>query len=512
MNRRVDELEIELLRPNEAAFGGAGAGGFIDVDDDLPADAFEEEPRPRWTMALAGLLVTGLLAGGVVAAAPWAGDETATPPPTTTPQSTTTTTPPPRTTVPRDPLAGVETEPSGWVATPADGTWQFGGAYSQGNVILGNTGQQLDVFAARGATRTDPWLLVYQMPYASGQLTEGAARVQFGDRPATVHVNPDGTTRVTASDPDSSANLIIDSNGLGLDQLSALAADVQIDSLTGEVHYGDLRSRDGVFGLPLRSSLSPDYPGVGLLGMANASTSYYSDGATSWLELSVRDLDTEMLDDLPLFFQPVELGPQTSTFVAELGSMGRQVQVYDVPDQPGTTIVVWPEGDQLVTVMGYRASLAELLAVAVNAHPATDDEWIDLLTESQRGITIDGQENEPSAFVRGELEDGSVWQSNLAAGWFWANSDTASWYGAVDELDVPAVHRMVGGDMTAWVAIDPTGVATTMRITVPSAEPVMVEMEPLGTGTAALHLRSVDTTAQIDLLDAAGAVVVSAAL
>ena len=122
MNRRVDELEIELLRPNEAAFGGAGAGGFIDVDDDVPVDAFDEEPRPRWTMALAALLVTGLLAGGVVAAAPWAGDETATPPSTTTPQSTTTTTPPPRTTVPRDPLAGVETEPSGWVATPGDDT------------------------------------------------------------------------------------------------------------------------------------------------------------------------------------------------------------------------------------------------------------------------------------------------------------------------------------------------------------------------------------------------------
>ena len=77
---------IEFLPPDERAFGpvdGAGGAGevFVGFDDDAWGDPDDDEPSSRWLPVLAGIAVVGLLAGGVVAAAPWSGDPDAAPPP-----------------------------------------------------------------------------------------------------------------------------------------------------------------------------------------------------------------------------------------------------------------------------------------------------------------------------------------------------------------------------------------------------------------------------------------------
>ena len=82
---------IEFLPPREDAFGERDVADFVGVDGGDAGWDDDEPPRSRWLTAVATVGVLGLLVGGVVAAAPWSGDDQATPPtpPSTTPTSTT---------------------------------------------------------------------------------------------------------------------------------------------------------------------------------------------------------------------------------------------------------------------------------------------------------------------------------------------------------------------------------------------------------------------------------------
>ncbi len=521
MNRRVDELEVELLRPNEAAFGNAGAGGFVDMADDLPVGAFDDEPRPRWTMAIAGLLVSGLLAGGIIAAAPWSDDTSATPPSTappatpTTGPSTDTTVSTPRPTVPRDPLAGVLTRPTGWVAEPPGDGWEFGGNYSNGEAIVaGGTGDRIDVWAARDTDRTTgPWVIVHSTPYGQGQLHEGATRTMLGDRPAIVQARDDGTTRLIVSLGPDSATVVIDGLGIGLDQLVQLGSTVQPPEQMERtpIRYGDLRTRDGLFGLPLRYTGQPDYSGIGLLGQASAMTNYWQDvNGGAAVEIAQRPLNAVPIDELSMVFVPVDVASQLRPLITHLARIGRDVEVYSVADQPDTTIALWQEGDQLISVTGYGTAIEEVLLFAASARPATGDEWHDLLVKSQRGISFESDDEEPTMFQAGPFDTDGEWQATLSPTWFWINSVDSGWYGSFAAVTEATVFRFVGTDVTVWLAIDPTGAATTMRVTVPGGEPVVVDTETLGPARAAFHLRRSDAPAIVELIDAAGAVVFSA--
>lgn len=514
MPRHVDELEIELLRPNETAFGAAGSGGFVDVGDDEIGDVFDDEPHPRWTMAIAGLLVTGLLAAGVIAAAPWSNDTAATPPTSTTTPPTSTTTPAPHTTVPSNPLAGIPTTPVGWVATPpTDSDWVFGGAGSN-DIGQGFSGERVDVWAQRDTARdTGPWLVVRSSPYNQGSLVEGGIRTTFGDRSAVVSTGTDGVTRLTVSvgppgGPDTTT-LIFESLGLGLDQLAPLAASVTPpNGFENEpILYGDLRSRSGVLGLPLRYSGSPAFAGAGLgPGIPDASTSYWSATGGS-IEVARRPWDPEFTSVAPLLLTPMAVPPQLQPIVDDLSRMGRDVSVFTSVDQPDVGIVSWHQDDLLLSLTGYRAPLEVLLTMARNARPATDAEWIDLLTQTQQGIQFSAADDSPSMFQNGQFENGTVWQGTLSDEWFWINSDNAGWYGTVTAGDTASVHRYAGTDVTVIIGIDPSGLAATMRVTAADAEPVLIDMDSLGPATAAFHLMSVDVPVQVDLLDATGAVV-----
>jgi hypothetical protein len=513
VNRRVDELEIELLRPNEAAFGSAGAGDFVDIGDDLPDDVFDDEPRPRWRMAVAGLLVTGLLAGGVIAAAPWAGDTTATPPTTTAPEATTTTVATPRTTVPRDPLAGVITEPPGWLIGTG-GFWQFAGASSYGESTDDqlSTGAQIDVWATRDATRaTGPWLTVQTQPYSSGQLSDGAVRTTFGDRRGLITTRPDGVTHAEVSLGTTGPTLLIDSLGLGLDQVAALAAGVTAPARfdgSDPIRYGELRSRSGVFDLPLRLSRPAGYGPMVLLGVPVASSYYYQSSGSS-IGVDMWNVDAATEATLALVLDPIEIPPQLQPLADELAAMGREVAVYTGTDQQANTVVMWREGERLITLTGYgpTATLAEMLVAARSARLADDGEWHDLLVQSQEGISFESNEQEVTLFGTGEFpDDGGHWDATLSNRWLWMNGPNAGWYGSFEPAEVPTVRRLVAPDVTLWIGVDPTGAAVTMRVTAAGEAPIDIPMDAFGSGTAAFHPRLVDVAATVELLDAAGQV------
>ena len=111
---------IEFLPPRDDAFGAQDVAGLVRSDDEADGDWGDEAPRSRWSTVLAIVGVTGLLAGGVVAASPW-DDPRAAPTPTTSPPAateprTTTTAAAAEPTLPRD----VPTSPAGWI--PIEGT------------------------------------------------------------------------------------------------------------------------------------------------------------------------------------------------------------------------------------------------------------------------------------------------------------------------------------------------------------------------------------------------------
>lgn len=514
MARSTDDELVELLRPNEAAFGAAG--GFVDVDPDadLPTDAFDEEPRPRWTVAVAGLLVTGLLAAGVIAAAPWNGDDTATPPTSTTPV-TSTTVPTPRTTVPPDPLAGVITEPSGWVIGTG-GFWKFGGANSFGIPGVVELGR-VDVWAEPDATRAGRWVAVESVPFIDGRLVADGVRTMFGDRPGLISTSSDGVSHVEVVVEQ--WTLRIDSAGLGLDEVSALATDL-FPPQGGDSNlnlYGDLRSDTGVFGLPLRSTQAVSGIGASFLGAPLASSYWYQDSGAS-ISVDVWPAKDQVLSALPLVLATVEVPPQLQPTLEDLRTHGRDVSVY-APSQPaGSTMIVWREGDRVITLtgLGRTATLAQLLVSAGSARPADDTEWRDLLVRSQQGASVGAVDADPEPIIdpTGQFAGGGDWNGTLTTSYFFVNGAGTGWYTGVDlELGAEAastVQHYVAPDVTIVVAVDPTGAATTMRITLAGAAPVEVPMQSFGDGRAALYPWLENVAATVELLDDTGAAVLTA--
>ncbi len=229
---------IEFLPPDERAFGagdaehgGAGATfvGF-DPDDWEDTDARDEAPRSRWLPILTGLAMTGLLAGGVVAASPWSGgDEDAAGPPTTEPTPTTVIAPAPITTATAAPLDASRT---GWLLDPVpDG---FRPAYfAQGEARLDDLSGWGEVWASPGATRVSGrWFSITLQPFLEFEpgIPESWFPIEVTGRAAHATMGPDGVASLAydAGQPDSSRLVTIEAYGMGLDEMTTLAASIAI--------------------------------------------------------------------------------------------------------------------------------------------------------------------------------------------------------------------------------------------------------------------------------------------
>ncbi len=235
---------IEFLPPRDDAFGPADADDFVGFDGD-DAGFDDEPPRSRWLTLLAGLAVVGLLAVGVIAAAPWAGDEAATAPSTTEPAPTTTVDRRPASiTVPTEPTlpSDVPTEPAGWI--PVDGSrWAPNYVFS--------FGEEADAFAWNGfrsgavlytsrdevGRTSGRWIAVVpsQPGMDTAQLRAGGVETTAGDRRVVVSSAPDGVVRVevapwtTAATSPRGPAVTITAFGIDLAAMLSVAATVELD-------------------------------------------------------------------------------------------------------------------------------------------------------------------------------------------------------------------------------------------------------------------------------------------
>ena len=226
---------IEFLPPDERAFGPAdGAGGlgevFVGFDDDPWGEPDDDEPASRWLPVLAGIAVVGLLAGGVVAAAPWSGDAEATPPPTTATTATPTTlvAPAPLTTATAEP---VDPSRTGWLLdpVPAGFTAAF---FARGDERVDDSIGWGEVWAEPDATRTSGrWFSILLEPFASWDPTTSEwFRVDVGGRDGYASVDPDGVVSLSfdAGQTDASRLVTIDAFGMGLTRMIELADSMSI--------------------------------------------------------------------------------------------------------------------------------------------------------------------------------------------------------------------------------------------------------------------------------------------
>lgn len=521
-------MEIEFIRPNEAAFGAVG--DLVDEGDDTPA-SFDDEQRPRWLAAVAGLVVLVLLAGGVIAAAPWDSGDTA-PAPTTTERTSETSEPPSTTpvlsTTAPDPLEGQQLLPRGWVAEPPVG-WQLSGGYSNRARPLDgwiDPSQTFEVWAAPGATRTTgTWISLRAGPFAFTQLLANGTRFTTGDRLAAVTTTPSGVQKMTVQLP-SQAELTIEGFGVAFDQLLRIATELQPATATDPIDYGTLLEPGGPFdGLELVSDASVLLYGT-LLTANDAEATVVSDDQSMFVGIGLGRRPRAADPLLPVLMERITDRPDVASIVAGIdATTGRTTEVYDMRDVggPDSYAVTWPVGDatydddatKVITVVGYGAPLTDVLDLAASARPADEDEWREVLLRSYtQPDTEDSSQLPPEATFGGEFSDGYAWRGNLTLGYVYAStlSGRSTWsagpFGRAPE-PVTRVLRYAGPDLTMIVAFARwPDTSRSMRLTVGGQVLEPIPMEPLGREAVvgAIYLSREDVPIVVELLDADGAV------
>jgi hypothetical protein len=153
-----------------------------------------------------------------------------------------------------------------------------------------------------------------------------------------------------------------------------------------------------------------------------------------------------------------------------------------------------------------------VLATLASVRRAEPDEWVDLIEQTQRGISFNEAGPSPSARLQGTFTDGTEWTSSFAATYFWITTPPAElgWYSPVRIADGAAVRRYadVDVDVIAATAQGPSP-ARVMRVTVGDAAPVDVPLvqvgdEPIFVG---LFVQREIAPISVELLDAQGEVV-----
>lgn len=216
---------IEFLPPRDHAFGEADTADFVGFDgtDDTTFD--DEPPRSRWLTVLAVVGVTGLLAGGVIAAAPWETDEAAdVAPPTTVVRELDP---------PVDASASVDDPTTPDLATGTPGwlprspsRFELARAASNGRVVPG--GDSLFMWTSVNATRTSGrWVVVDERgASAYRDLMRDATVIDVGGRRGLLAESDDGVVELRVQHRTGDDFAVI-SYGLDLDEVLAVAGSVE---------------------------------------------------------------------------------------------------------------------------------------------------------------------------------------------------------------------------------------------------------------------------------------------
>jgi hypothetical protein len=462
--RPGDTEPIEFLPPDERAFGPVGPGTFAGLDHDLaPLPDAEGAPRSRWAPVVAGLAVVGLLAGGVIAAAPWAGDADVAPPASSVP-----------TTVDTSPSTAATTETgvqlataTGWVLDPVPD-----GLRSAGHVTVGPTigpkgwGQ---VWATPGATRTSGrWFSLALAPFRSVDGGPNRLAIDLAGRRAVAEIAPDGVVSVAydAGSVDALRLVTISAFGFSLDDLGRLADSISFTDdrpqmVDDRPVFNQPELLDGMSGVAAGPT-DGDLVEQVLTGRGIESASFYRSANGREVALVVAQRDGAPSDDplVALALDRYGIAPDgwsvPDTFRGSDVVLGRTHI-----DGQDAVVARWSADDLVVSVVS-TLELDDVLAMVPTARRAEAGEWA-VLTSSTGGFETTPPAPPEVRVASGALTDGRTWAITS-----WPSDDVVQVaVGDVAEIvsvdDIPL--RVVGAD-GRWFVVGLTDASPTeLRLT-----------------------------------------------
>jgi hypothetical protein len=466
---RTDPEPIEFIAPRAGAFGPSDVADFVGVDADANVDFGDDQPQSKWLAALAVVSVTGLLAGGVIAAAPWDASPDA--------AATTTTTTPVVTTAPLttvrvptifEPDIEVPTSPIGYVFEDP-GDLVFVGAYSNplaGEADRGMRGQ-LGIWKTDDATRlSGRWFAVTTNPNSPDfeEVRPDAVRIDIDGHPALVSTIFDGVVHII-SYPERDTPFELAGFGYTLDELLSIAETTRTPGEKIDLSGVDPILLEGLRNVVLR----PTWGGIGpqLLTDSRASTQWATPDATGWVSIDWRPASTA---DFTIFNMLFPAAPFDSTASGTLRSW---------PFDATGIIAAREDGPRTVTVTAYGRSAGKITDLLASARLAGVAEWEQLVLDPPPFEPEFSTQPAMAQIGRGTFADGDWFAQltpltgNLLLSW-----TNSGWGGSVGPtLQGPTVHTFSSIARTFIVVTtrvpDPT---TRFRITLSGQPPVEVDL------------------------------------
>ncbi|MFN8020908.1 MAG: hypothetical protein U0Q03_05195 [Acidimicrobiales bacterium] len=456
---------IEFLPPRHDAFGESDTADFVGVDAD-DAAGFDDDrpPTPRWLAVVAGVAVVGLLAGGVIAASPWSGDDAAppTPAPTTVPSTAPTTVPSTvPDTLPDDGVLVAGGNP-GWLLADDESGFELWSAASTGNSL--GDGDPFVLWLSEGATRTSGrWLAIDVAAMGPVPVRREGALVDVGladgtTRTALVSSTDDGVTEVyVGAATELTTPFAFTSFGLPLDQVLAVVATTDVS--------------DGAITVPVELS-APGGALDGMIEVFHGTTDWYpesigagtplawslfADDTLQWVQVGVSAMQMPaMLIDEYLLERPIDprsLHRREQARLAELRRAGRSITLFTASSDDGIVGAWWYDGQgRRVTAAGI-VPVETLIDVIADLQPADTAAWDEAVRTERTGPGA------PEPVTIGGAATGD-WSAQVGASWFWVSSTNEF----VNHSWRPAPGRSVQtftSFESRWVLVtDADGVAT----------------------------------------------------
>ena len=502
--------QIEFLPPNDAAFGTADVADFVGFDGADTQSFGDDGPRSKWLPAAASLVVLALLGGGIIAAAPWDDADDAAPAPSTTvaPPSASsvriTDQAPPTT---DRPLGINDVGPAGYVLEGV-GTFQLAGAWNAGVEYRPPetyADDRFDLWTSNGATRTTgQWLAIATNKGrgSSDETLPDGVRVLAGKGIGVVSTSADGVSRLLFKATDDTP---FELSGFGFDLGALLTVAAQVGAGPDDtIEYGSLP--DGIFA-GLTPMLSEHVPNGGLnpflqLARARVGVYYVHPESGGTVEVTVNqptDVDAAVLDFL---FQPVtDLSNDDRARLDQLTQAGRRFRLSTLPDWPGTILATSMQpGDELtsdtigsqpgdaISVFGTGVSASTMIRVLSQLRSAGDDEWVDVIDRSNRGLLNVDVPADVSEVIgsQEQLGAGRSWyRIEMIAGarpYIFVSNERSGWGAPIPDIpSAPTVRRYASPTYTYVVATarQPSPIRT-IRVTRDGMPPEDIPMVHVG--------------------------------
>jgi len=502
---------IEFVAPRTGLFGTGFDVLAADVTEG-PSSFGDEPPRHRWGTAIAALAVVGLIAVGVVAAAPWDGGSTPAPStlptastvPATTPTSAPGDTPDEAGGVGSGTLPpGLNDGPTGALLDPADvpAGYELQWVSRPGRPQTSNAAE-VRVWAMPNATRTSgSWfaLEVVRVVGSSWRVlpADGAARTAVGDGIGTSGVDQDGVAFLQWAIDDRHDGRIT-AHGWDVGALTRIAEGMVLDG-EGEPVFADPSFLDG-------HRLIHAAPGQGW-GLSSELTAW-TRAMVAWVGPRDRVLTLATLDADPgrdktlydLVLAPVEgqpfTGPKTFWAVGDL-----TLVVGHLAESPGIT-VKWTVGDATMLLTGDLPAV-ELAELAARVHVGTSTEWAEALRQSREN---DADEQSAidhlmgAAVADGSTADGGLtWQVHVSADGDHVSLQLTAGSGSMEDGGSWGWYLPLDAEPNIRLATTPRTTYAAAVLPAGSDAAALVASGPWGTRSEPF-VRARDTATGVDLL------------